>query len=185
MATRSTPERIKKFAYYYLKSFNSTQAAISAGYEKHSASARGCQLKKHPIVQEIIEKFETDCLFRVGLEEEKVGKHLAACIFSDIREFITKTKDGKYEPKDILALPDEVALAVKELKLEGGRVSIKFFDKLEAMDMYYRLTSKYPQPAPAQVILPILVMGDKGNGKNGEARMIFPDGKHDSRALPP
>lgn len=47
-------EKQKKFAFYYLSTFNATQSAIKAGYSKNTAHAQGHRLLKVPEIKEYI-----------------------------------------------------------------------------------------------------------------------------------
>lgn len=64
--------RQELFAHEYLVDMNAKEAAIRAGYSKGRATATGCDLLKHPLIQKVIQIGAKARLKRVGIDADWV-----------------------------------------------------------------------------------------------------------------
>lgn len=109
-----TPKQ-KKFAEYYIKCGNATEAAKKAGYSKKTAYAIGQENLKKPVISEYIAK-------RIENQE----KALVADA-DEVLKFFTSTMRG--EVKDQFGLDPALSDRIKAAELLGKRYRL-FADKV-------------------------------------------------------
>lgn len=71
--------RQKAFISEYLKDKNATQAAIRAGYSKHTARFQGCELLTHPNISLVIQQKQAEIAKRCEITVEKVLNDIEDC----------------------------------------------------------------------------------------------------------
>jgi len=129
------------FVAEYLKDLNATQEAIRAGYSKKTAYIIGHENLRKPKIQKAlsearnsIEKRERRAL----LQAREVEEYLDELITFNVKDYV----DAQGRPKDLHELTDEQARCVKELGTLDTQIgvhrTIKFFDKLQAIDKKMR-----------------------------------------------
>ena len=138
--------RQQAFVEEYLVDLNSTQAAIRAGYSKHTAKEIGCQnLTKLNVSMAIAEKMKARSA-RVQLEADTVLRQLKSILTSDIRNYL-EYGPGHVALKPSSELTPEQAACIAEVSetvsQTGGSVRLKFHDKLKALDMASRHLGLY------------------------------------------
>ncbi|MCK9570481.1 terminase small subunit [Candidatus Pacearchaeota archaeon] len=80
-------EKSLLFVAEYLVDFNSTRAAIAAGYSKKTAGVKGCQLMKRPDIARVIKQFQKEDLERCQLTREEVLLQLYYCATRSAADF--------------------------------------------------------------------------------------------------
>jgi phage terminase small subunit len=134
------------FVEEYLVDLNSTQAAIRAGYSKHTAKEIGCQnLTKLNVSMAIAEKMKARSA-RVQLEADTVLRQIKSILTSDIRNYL-EYGPGHVALKPSSELTSEQAACIAEVSetvsQTGSSVRLKFHDKLKALDMASRHLGLY------------------------------------------
>ena len=132
-----TPKR-ESFVLEYLVDLNGTQAAIRAGYSKHTAGQIADELLKKPEIKAAIKQEMDKRAARTEITADRVIRELAAIGFADTTRAIY-VKRGKVQVVDTEKLPEEVRRAISEIKQTvtpaGGSLSIKFHDKKGALQL--------------------------------------------------
>lgn len=149
--------------------FNAVNAAREAGYKNPSAAAY--RLMKNPIVAKAIGKAIHDRRTKLGVKAERVMEELLRIGYFNPKALFDK--GGTL--KDITALPDEVACCIQSMDVQtrtfGGddgmeetvtTVKIRFWDKLQALDMLCKHLGFYvAQKADVEIdlkgLLPALI----------------------------
>lgn len=140
MALNSRQER---FAQEYVKDFNSTQAAVRAGYAERSAKVTASRLLTNANVQARVEELANEVTERNNITIDQVVNEYAKIAFNDPRKFFHA--DGS--PKAIHELDADAAaclsgLDVEERFNEGEMVAVtkkyKLIDKKGALDSLMR-----------------------------------------------
>jgi phage terminase small subunit len=150
-------EQQKNFCLYYVKFFNATQAAISAGYAKTSAHVEGCRLLKNDKVRAEIKRLKSAMAAELFVEAEDVLMLYFKIAFGDIGEYVTfgrrdvqvmsafgpvyegKGKNKKPVMKTVnyvdLSEMDYVDTSlISEISQGREGVKIKLHDKMKAME---------------------------------------------------
>jgi len=104
---------------YVANGFNSTQAAISAGYAKSSAYNQGHRILKNPEVQERVEELKFEALEALKVTRERVIEEFARIGLSDVRKLFGKNRSLK----DIQELDDETAAAIESIEVVADTVN--------------------------------------------------------------
>ncbi len=107
-------ERRKVFALAYLANGrNATDAAIEAGFSKHSAHVRGIELVKDRNVAALIDELTEKHATAAGLSVERTLREVARLSYVDPRKFFRA--DGSLIP--IIDLDDDTAAAVASMEV--------------------------------------------------------------------
>lgn len=114
-------------------------AAIAAGYSRHSASAIASELLSRPEIIDAIQKEMDKRAQRTEITADKVLKEWARLAFADAREFCEWTADGKVTVKPSIELgPDQRACISEITNSPTQGLRIKFYDKTKALDALSR-----------------------------------------------
>lgn len=134
----------QRFCEEYLVDFNSTEAAMRAGYSKKTAYAIGAENLRKPQIQAAIQEQQAKLSDKTGITIEKVINEYSKIAFSDLRKFYNE--DGSL--KDVTDLEDEEAAAISGIEIEtitagginiGSLKKIKRWDKKGALDSLCRV----------------------------------------------
>lgn len=153
-----TTEQQKLFAYaYFANKGNATQAAISAGYSKKSATQVASRLLTYANVQTLITELNDTLKERAIVTKEEIAAELQKIGFSDIRQIFDA--DGNLLP--IHEIPDSAAASLAGVDVDqlwgatpegrapiGETKKVKMWDKLKALA---QLTDLYGYNAPTKV----------------------------------
>lgn len=130
---KSLTAKQEAFCQEYLKDFNATQAAIRAGYSKHTAKDIGCENLAKPNIADYIKQLNTDRKERVEIDADWVLKQAVKVHEKCMQEVEATDREGnglgefKFEP----------AGANKSLELIGKHVSIGCFkDKVDIIHKF-------------------------------------------------
>jgi len=100
--------KMRNFCHEYLLDFNTTQAAIRAGYSKKSAYAVGNETMKNPRVARYINELRRESAEKLNITKERILKEYARLAFSDVRK--AYGEDGNLLP--IHELDEDTAAVV-------------------------------------------------------------------------
>lgn len=104
----------QQFVAEYLKDFNATRAAKSAGYSEKTAHVQGCNLLKNPKIAEHLRVKHGRILDKLEISRERVLEGIARLAFFDSRKFYNP--DGSL--KAITELDDETMYALQGMDVE-------------------------------------------------------------------
>jgi phage terminase small subunit len=134
-----TPKQ-KQFIKEYLIDKNATQAAIRAGYSKHTAKDMGCQNLAKPAIQEHIKRGLEKLRYKAQISSERVLEEEKCLSMADPGELLSK--EGTLIP--VNELPEHVRRSIKsfvadELPRVNGepqryRWKYKFWDKGRSLE---------------------------------------------------
>ena len=135
--------RQERFAQEYVKDFNSTQAAVRAGYSERTAYSQGQRLLKNVEVQSRVESLMQEATERNKVTIDQVINEYAKIAFNDPRRFFHA--DGS--PKAIHELDADAAACLSGLDVEerlteddvfARTKKYKLLDKKGALDSLMR-----------------------------------------------
>jgi phage terminase small subunit len=147
-------ERQRLFCLYYIRSFNATMSAIKAGYAKESAHVEGHRLLRNAKVAAEIRKLKGTMTQDIFIDAMDVLNKYIKIAFADITEYVKfgqrevpvmtmfgpmKDEDGNEVTKIVNYVDFNESTMVdgtiiKEVKQGKEGVSIKFEDKMKALD---------------------------------------------------
>jgi len=152
------------FCLYYIKSFNATQAAIKAGYSKNTAHVIGHENLRKPKIAEEIKRLKGSMTEELFLDAMDVLKKWIQIAFSDITDYVKfgqkevqvmgpfgplvdkegdpVTKIVNYVSFNESSMVD--GTIIKEVKQGKDGVSIKFEDKLKALEKLSEYFDLFP-----------------------------------------
>lgn len=78
----------KMWCFYYLQSYNATDAAKKAGYSKKSTKMIGYNLKNHKEIQKALEHLSNILSTKLFLTAERLMERHAKVAFSDMADFV-------------------------------------------------------------------------------------------------
>ena len=148
--TADLTSKQSRFVEEYLVDLNAAQAAIRAGYSKHTAQEQGSRLlsnvKVAAAIKEAIEKRSE----RTAITQDNVLQELAKVGFGDIRKAVRwgrspiDTESENANPTGLGIYPvelvpseeldDDTASTISEVSLTQTGIKIKMYDKLSALD---------------------------------------------------
>lgn len=160
MADKKLTVKQTQFIKYYLSNgFNATQAAISAGHSKRTASEIGYEnLRKPQIAEEISKAFKGD-----GIVVQSALRELNKMIGSDFTDFVEiDDLTGVITVRPLEDIPDGMTTIIKKIKqnriikqVHGAkktedivlddRVEYELPDKLKAIDIVLKLAGQYTE----------------------------------------
>lgn len=115
----------ESFLVEYRKDRNATQAAIRAGYSKHSARQTGSRLLALEAVQEALRAKRSEVLAGLEVTEDRLLQELAAIAFSNLRTYCRWTEGGELEVLASEDIPPELAAAIESVEETTFRSSNK------------------------------------------------------------
>lgn len=131
------------FCNEWLVDFNATQAAIKAGYSKHTAAVIGYENLRKPYIKARIDELTEDRLNELGINKLRILEEYSRIAYLDIRKLYDE--DGNLKP--IHELDDDTARAIAGIEVtiakgEKGNDEtrkVRIIDKRGALDS----TAKY------------------------------------------
>lgn len=134
----------KQFILEYLIDHNATQAAIRAGYSKHTAKEQGYRLLTNIHVQPAIEEAIKRQEVRTEITADRILKEIFRIASVDLRQAF----DENGELKNIHDIPEDVARAISGIDVDelwegsgrdrtqiGVTKKIRFNDKTRALEL--------------------------------------------------
>jgi len=122
--SESLTDKQIKFCEEYLLHLNGAEAAVAAGYSPTSAKSRACQLLRHPLVQDLIQK---------KMHQRSIRTQITAdSVLTDIQETIN-TLIEKDPVKHAAMIFKGNELLGKHLKLFTDRIEVSGKLSLEAL----------------------------------------------------
>jgi|GEM_PF-217524 len=76
------------FVNEYLLDFNSTRAAMAAGYSKHTAYAIGYELLRRPVVQRRLQEVAEQDAIRLGITRDRILLEYARIAFANVGDYV-------------------------------------------------------------------------------------------------
>ena len=143
----------ERFCQEYIIDLNGAQAYIRAGHKVSASTAKvnASRMLTFANVQARIQQLIEERSKRTEITADKVIKELGRVAFSNMKEYAEWDKNGvDLKPSSELTEAQAVVVeAVKEtVSKEGGTLSIKLFNKLNALEMlskYFNLFKEPPQ----------------------------------------
>lgn len=89
-------DKQRLFCLYYVRCFNSTKAAIKAGYSRNTAMEQGYQLLQKTSVREEIHRLKQSRLNRELLDEHDIFQKYMDIAFADITDFVQFGQEEEY-----------------------------------------------------------------------------------------
>ncbi len=141
-------DKQKIFVAVYLIDRNSTQAAIKAGYSENGARQAGSRLLTNVVVRRLIDQKIGEQIKRAELTADKVNEVLAGMILTDAYDLYEEGPDGTMIPKSVNELTPRQRASIQEITMMAGADGsgyqrIKQYDRLRAIDIYYKRTGVY------------------------------------------
>ena len=125
---------------YFANGGNALQAAISAGYAKHSAGVTGAKLLKDPRVLAEVTRRRTEIVANTELSTEQTIREVARLAFSDPRNIVNP--DGSIKRLNELDADTAAAVASYEVDKDGV-IKYKFWDKNSALEKAAKVQGLY------------------------------------------
>lgn len=127
---------------------NATQAAIRAGYSAKTARSQGQRLLTNVAIKDLVNQKLTELEVKAGLTAERVNEVLAGMIMTDACDLYEEGPDGTMIPKSADELTLRQRASIQEITLMAGADGsgyqrIKQYDRLRAIDIYYKRTGVY------------------------------------------
>lgn len=124
----------RRFVAEYLKDQNGTQAAIRAGYSRHTANEQAARLLARVSVSAAVDKRLKKVEVASELTAERVRRAILAVLEFDPRDAFNN--DGTL--KEMSKLPDSVALAIAGIDVDdsvGDIKKLRFSDRIRAAEI--------------------------------------------------
>lgn len=158
-------DKQRLFCLHYVKTFNSTQSAIKAGYEPNSAHVQGSRLLKNAKISNEIKRIKQEMTHDIYVEAQDVLRKWVKIAFSDITDFLS------FGRKDVEVGTDENGdpitaevnyvdfknshavdgTLISEVKQGKDGVSIKLLDKEKALDKLSQYFDLFPDNFKRQI----------------------------------
>lgn len=178
------------FCLEYLKSFNATKAAISAGYSEKTARQIGYENLTKPYIRRRLRDALDEVLGDKTEDVKKIIAELRLIAFSDLRDFVSWNSESRklVDPdtnktyhtfRTTIRAPDEMgekARALAELSETESALSssrkVKMYDKLRAIELlgkFYKIfTDKIEHTNPDGNMKPQVFVYLPKNGRESE-----------------
>jgi phage terminase small subunit len=136
-----TPKQ-QRFVDEYQIDLNATQAAVRAGYSRHTAEQQGCRLLRNAQIQQSVADAKEGAREKTGITAQRVKEELARLAFVDMRAFFDE--QGNLKPIHQMTADQGAALAgleviVKNAQAGDGHTDIvhkfKVWDKCKALEL--------------------------------------------------
>lgn len=139
----------KRFCEEYVVDWNSTRAAIAAGYSKKTAYSIGNENLKKPEIKKYIDDIKDDLERMCNISAIQIVNELKKIAFSDA----TGLRDGWMSLKDFKLLTDDQKSCIQEItsiKTKDGKehVKIKTYSKDKAIEILNKMLGYH---APTKV----------------------------------
>ncbi|KHK00408.1 terminase small subunit [Desulfovibrio sp. TomC] len=127
-------DRQQRFVEEYLQDWDTTAAAVRAGYSERSARGVGARLRGLAQVCEAIEAAMAQRSRRMEITQDRVALELARLAFADLRDFVAWGGEGEVRLHPSKALtPDQAACVSEIVETPGKGVRVKLFSKPQAL----------------------------------------------------
>jgi phage terminase small subunit len=140
---RSLTDRQKAFVREYVKDFNATTSAVSAGYSKNSAMQQGHELLEKPLVKKEIEKYVVRSDNNVDARRKEIIDKTTEMMNADILDLYDSVH-GELIVKSLVDVPRGVRDLIQEIQTiqlpDGGGLGCKI--KLIPRDRIISLNAK-------------------------------------------
>jgi len=133
-------ERERLFVMHYLRTFNITQSAKSAGYAPTSAHSKGAVIMKRKHIQNSLNEVRALVSKDILIDAYDIISEYIKIAFADMTEYVTFNKD-KVELKESDQIDGRLITEVKQGK-DG--VTIKLADKMKALEKLEKLFEVLP-----------------------------------------
>ncbi len=131
-------QRQRRFVEQYMILGNASEAARRAGYSALTCKSAGSQLARSPRIVAALDAANAARAERVRIDSDRVLEEVARLGFVDLGAILDWRGDGfAVKPLAEIAPADRAALAQITLTTgkDGGRVTVKLFDKLRALEI--------------------------------------------------
>lgn len=134
------------FVREYLVDLNATQAAIRAGYSKHTANEQGARLLANVSVRQLVQRGMDERAERVTVQADVVLREILKLATSDVRKLFDE--QGRLLPPSMM--PDDIAASVSSIEVVTTRIpgtdpvevehtaKIKLWDKKGSLELLGR-----------------------------------------------
>lgn len=133
-------EKKKRFVREYLIDFNATRAAKDSGYSEKTAYSQGQRLLKDVVIRAAIDAAIAEGNKELDVTRERVIAQLAKIAFSDLKDVVTWTDDGKISIRPSGEVDGTVLQEISETISRVGGVTrnVKVNDRLKALELLGR-----------------------------------------------
>jgi phage terminase small subunit len=157
---KKAEERKRLFVLAYLKDFNATNAAISAGFSKRSAYSQGSRMLNNVEIQQQIKSVTNKMCEKKELKAENVIDELKNIAFFDLKKAVTWSENGvRLENSEDLA--ETVTRAISEVSesknKDGSNFRLKAHDKLKALELLGRYLGIWQDKVEVTTVEPIII----------------------------
>ncbi len=129
---RKLTTRQRRFVEQYMQDGNATQAAIRAGYSKKAARTLGYKLRHTPHIERAIARRIEREMKGDEQARSRIVHELNCIAYIDPRDVVSWGADSvTLSPST--EIPDEVAAAIKSVKMTRDGLHITFHDKIAAL----------------------------------------------------
>jgi len=135
-----------RFVEEYVVDFNGAQAAIRAGCSQKTARQIGQKLLTKVDIIEAIQKRMERLTTQCELKTELVLRQLARICFLDPRKLF----DRKGKLLNLAQLDDDTAAAVASVETTGSTTKVRFWSKIEALNLAGRYLKLFKEDMPSQ-----------------------------------
>ena len=157
----------------YLKDLSGTGAALRAGYSEKTAAQIASENLRKPEIRQKIRRAMKRRSERTAITADRVLHEYAKIAFSDLRNLATWGPDG-LELRESSELTAEDAATVAEITQTvtkvGGRIRLKLWDKMNALDKICRNLGMYeptPSDDPDAFARRVRLLIQQGNERTG------------------
>ena len=140
------PKQIK-FCELFVQTGNATQSYLRAGYKAKtdtSAQANSSRMLLNDMVQAHIRDIQSMHSNDIKIDTQKIIKELAKIAFDDISDIVSIDRSGMVTVRDGADLTRLEAISTSNSS-SNKSISIKFRDKLKALDMLCKILGVYDQ----------------------------------------
>ena len=170
--------RHERFCLFIIKGLTPNEAYAKAGYKENSGNAVRLKANESIIARlaELSEKVEEKILLTV----ERITDEYARIAYSDITD-VVEFDGTKLTIKPSKSLPKHVTAAIREIKHTKEGISIRFHDKIPALDALARHKGMFKENIDLKITLSLadLVNQSYQEPKLVEGKEIKTDDKSD------
>lgn len=137
-------KRWEAFCHEYIKlDQNATQAAIAAGFKEHSAGRKGHILKNDARIMARIDELQKATIERRGVELDELVEWLRHIAEADATQAFSQLDGEGITLADLKRLPKDVRLCIQEVRATKAGLTVKFYNRLDALDKLMRFAGGY------------------------------------------
>ncbi len=131
-------DRQQAFCREYLIDCNGTQAAIRAGYSKHTANRIATRLLTYVHIHQKIEALKAERARSLDITAERVLLELSRLAFGDPTDIVSVGKRGVVKVRPTDELDEDQRRMIAAISETPNGIKIKFADKLRALELVGR-----------------------------------------------